>query len=172
MLPEAFVTHMAAGRLRIKIPSKKGEARYFSSLKERISALPGIQKIEVNPLTGSVLVLHSLPAREIDFKVLSEYTAAGNLFNLQTGNGAGKPVSDKIAEIFTGADKEVRNFTKGELDLPTAAAIGLLGVGLVQAARGKQTGIAWHAAFWYALNIFLNNQRNRRDPGGQREVSP
>lgn len=171
-LPEAFITHMAAGRLRIKIPSKKGESAYFSSLKERVSALPGIQKIEVNPVTGSVLVLHTLPVEEIDFKVLSEYTAAGGLFKLETPNGSGKPVSDKITGMFKGADKGVRDFTGGQLDLPTAAVLGLLGVGLFQMSRGKTTAPAWHVAFWYALNIFLNNQRDKTGKQIQGEVSP
>lgn len=159
MLPEAFVTHMTAGRLRIKIPSKKGERSYFSSLQERFSGLPGVQKIEVNPLTGSVLVRHSLSVKELDLKVLSGYTEAGGLFKLGAPNGAEKPVSNKINGTFRRADEKVREFTKGELDLSTAAVLGLLGVGVVQMVRGKTAAPAWHVAFWYAFNIFLNNQR-------------
>jgi hypothetical protein len=161
MLPEAFITHMAAGRLRIRIPSKKGARTYFESLKDQISGLPGIQKIEVNSLTGSVLVFHDLSVQEIDLKTLSGYSKAGGLFRLEARNGSGKPVSEKIKGIFKGADRGVRDFTRGELDLSTAAVLGLLGVGLVQMTRGKTAAPAWHVAFWYALNIFLNNQRNK-----------
>jgi hypothetical protein len=161
MLPEAFITHMAAGRLRIRIPSKKGEMTYFTSLKDQISGLPGIEKIEVNSLTGSVLVLHNLPVQEIDLKTLAGYSKAGGLFRLEAPNGAEKPVSEKISGIFKGADKGVRDFTRGQFDLPTVAVLGLLGVGLVQMTRGKTAAPAWHVAFWYAMNIFLNNQRNK-----------
>lgn len=160
MLPQAFITHVAAGRLRIRIPSRKGERTYFTSLQEQISGLPGIRKIEVNPLTGSVLVLHDLPVQGIDLKTIAGYSKAGGLFRLEAPNGSGKPVSEKIKGIFKGADRGVRDFTRGAFDLPTAAVLGLLGVGLVQMTRGKMAAPAWHVAFWYALNIFLNNQRN------------
>lgn len=172
MLPEAFVTHMTAGRLRIRIPSKKGEAAYFSSLKERFSGVPGVQKIEVNPMTGSVLVRHTLSVREMDLGILSGYTEAGGLFKLGTFKGANQPVSEKITEIFKDADEKVRGFTAGEIDLSTAAVFGLLGVGVVQMVRGRSAAPAWHVAFWYALNIFLNNQRNKTEKPLQKEVSP
>jgi hypothetical protein len=171
MLPEAYVTHMTAGRLRIKIPSKKGERSYFLSLKDQFSGLPGVQKIEVNPLTGSVLVRHTLSVRESDLKVLSGYTEAGGLFKLGAQDGLEKPVSDQIGGIFKGADEKVRGFTGGQVDLSTAAVVGLLGVGLFQIARGKSAAPAWHVAFWYALNIFLNNQRGKTALIHKEEVS-
>ena len=59
MIPEAHVSHRMTRRLRIKIPSKKGDVSYFSILREQVSALPGIQEITVNPQIGSALILYT-----------------------------------------------------------------------------------------------------------------
>ncbi len=41
MMLDAHVSHGMARSLRIKIPSKKGEVSYFSTLRERFSGRPG-----------------------------------------------------------------------------------------------------------------------------------
>jgi allophanate hydrolase subunit 1 len=44
------------GRVRFKVPQIKHSATRAASLRERITLLPGIETVEVNPTTGSVLV--------------------------------------------------------------------------------------------------------------------
>ncbi|MGB3940029.1 MAG: hypothetical protein WBK96_00885, partial [Candidatus Manganitrophaceae bacterium] len=68
-------------------------------------------------------------------------------------------------ESFQDANRKVERFTGGEVDLPTLAFVGLLGFGIFDMTRGKTAAPVWHVAFWYALNIFLSNQRNK-DAGG------
>lgn len=167
MLPEAHITHQAAGRLRMKIPAQKGNAAFFSSLKERFSSFPGVQKVEVNPLTGSVLVLHTIDLKEVDFKMISEYTQQSGLFRLGQPNTSNGSVSQRMVESFQGVNRKVEQFTGGEVDLPTLAFVGLLGFGIFDMARGKTAAPAWHVAFWYALNIFLSNQRNKENKSVQ-----
>lgn len=161
MLPKAHISHQTSGRLRIRIPSQKGNAAYFASLKERFSSFPGVQKIEVNPLTGSVLVLHTIDLNKIDFKMISEYTEQSGLFLFEQSNHSAGTVSQKVVETFQDANRKVEKFTGGEVDLPTLSVVGLLGVGLLGMARGRTAAPAWHVAFWYALNIFLNSQKNK-----------
>ncbi len=167
MLPEAHISHQTSGRLRIKIPSQKGNKAYFSSLKERFSDFPGVQKIEVNPLTGSVLVLHTIDLNKIDLKMISEYTEQSGLFRFEQANPSAGSVSQRVVESFQDANRKVERFTGGEVDLPTMAFVGLLGFGLFDMARGKTAAPAWHVAFWYALNIFLSNQRTKESKNTQ-----
>lgn len=161
MLPKAHISHQTSGRLRIRIPSQKGNAAYFASLKERFSSFPGIQKIEVNPLTGSVLILHQIDLKQIDFKMISDYTEQSGLFRFEQLNHSAGSVSQRVVETFQDVDRKVEKFTGGEVDLPTLSFVGLLGIGLWGMARGKTAAPAWHVAFWYALNIFLNSQKNK-----------
>lgn len=161
MLPAAHISHQTLGRLRIKIPSQKRNTSYFLSLKERFSSFPGVQKIEVNPLTGSMLVFHTIDLNTIDFKLISEYTEQSELFRFERPNLSADSVSQKVVETFQNANRKVERFTGGEVDLATLAFTGLLGFGLFEMARGKTAAPAWHVAFWYAMNIFLSSQRNK-----------
>jgi Heavy metal associated domain 2 len=60
MIPEAHVSHELTRRLRIRVPSKKGNASYFSSLVEQLSECPGIEEIRVIPRLGTALILHEI----------------------------------------------------------------------------------------------------------------
>src|SRR5579884_414175 len=163
MLPKAYISHQTSGRLRIRIPTQKRNQAYFSALKERFSSFPGVQKVEVNPLTGSVLVQHTFHLNEIDFKMISDYTQQGGLFQLERPDLSAGSVSKKVVETFQNANQKVERFTGGDIDLPTLTSMGLLGFGLFEMARGKVAAPMWHVAFWYALNIFLSNQRGKEN---------
>lgn len=56
-LAEAVIRHRSTGRLRLKVPSKKGYYAYFNALKDAFSDIEGLKGIEINPMTGSVLLL-------------------------------------------------------------------------------------------------------------------
>jgi len=57
-LPQARVCHLAHGRLRLKIPEKRRDEAFFEAVRQQLSR-DGIKRVEVNPLTASVLVQFS-----------------------------------------------------------------------------------------------------------------
>lgn len=57
-LPAAEISHAMPGRTRLRISDRRGDAAFFASIASGLSALPGVHKVEVKPLTGSVLVQH------------------------------------------------------------------------------------------------------------------
>ena len=59
MLPDAYLSHQTSGRIRVKIPSKKGDDSYFKNANALLQQHKGIDRTEVNPLTGSILIIHS-----------------------------------------------------------------------------------------------------------------
>jgi len=159
MLPEAFITHFSSGRVRVKVPSRKGDQAYFLSLKEKFSAFPGVQRTEVNALTGSILILHSLNLESLDLKQMAAYTEFNGLFRL-----GGDPLSERgptlnirgrFKEMFQNLNEKMTGMTQGEIDLPTLAFLSLLGIGIYQISIGNFAAPAWYVAFWYAMNIFL-----------------
>src|ERR1700723_4258533 len=49
--------HQVPGRVRMKIPSAKGNPELLEQMKQTLSVIPGIEEVIVNPATGSQ-VLH------------------------------------------------------------------------------------------------------------------
>lgn len=148
-LPQARVCHFASGRLRVKIPEKRRDEAFFGTVRECLSSWDSIERVEVNPLTASVLVQFSNLAAlftdnalkndlfEVDFDVLS---------------ALGEPpqaLTDHATAGLHKADETIRRWTAGAADLRSAVFVFLVGTGLVQVLRGN---IAAPAAtlFWYA----------------------
>ena len=152
MLPPALISHRTTGRLRVKIPSKKGDGAFFQSLKERFSILEGINAIEINPLTGSMLILHSS-----DERTIAGYALANNLFMLQELGSSPAGLQRRISKAFVSIDSQLKSATSGEIDIGGLAFLVLMGFGIYQISVGNLTALPWYAAFWYALNIFLKS---------------
>jgi hypothetical protein len=151
-LPEdTYLSHASKGRLRLKIPSKKRDQAFFDDLQRSLTTLPGLDKIEANPLSGSLLIVHT--------KLPDELAAwVKNLAGLSSRkNKPGKPNSivQMVSGTFQQVNKQVQGFTRGELDVPTLSFMALLAIGIYQISRKNLTAPAWYTAFWYALNIFL-----------------
>lgn len=152
MLPNAYITHATQGRVRIKIPAKKGDSAYFASLRDKLAALselPGIQRIEANPLTGSILVLHTLDPDAIDLGLVAQYSEFNQLFRLQQPSVKQTPVPGNKASGRVG----------GEIDPKLLAILGFVGVAIIQLKRGHIMMPAI-TALWYAYSLIKERQRD------------
>jgi hypothetical protein len=152
-LPEAFVAHVSHGRVRVKIPAKKHDRDYFSQLKKYLEPWPGIKKVETNPLTGSVLVLHTLDLKTLDdLKTMSDYSEMLGLFKVAPPETSNASVARSLAGGIAGLNQSVKGLTAGAVDLPTLGVLGLLGVGIWQVSRGD-VAVPAITALWYASSI-------------------
>ncbi len=154
-LPEdTYLSHVSKGRLRLRIPSKKRDSAFFNRLQSVFSSYPGLDQIRVNPLSGSLLILHSeLPEEMASFvKTLAGVAPKKN--SLKKPN----TIYQRVTGTFQQVNTQIQGFTKGELDVPTLSFIALLAVGIYQISRKNFTAPAWYTAFWYALNIFLKSK--------------
>jgi hypothetical protein len=157
-VPEAYICHASSGRLRVRIPAKKNDPTYFSGLQEYLAPIPGIVSVEVNPLTGSVLVEHELDLNSIDdLKPVADYSEMSGLFKLvvptrAAPNGAAIPLGQCLAATVARFNEQVKSWTSGMVDFPTVAALGLISVGVVQASRGL-IAVPAISALWYASEI-------------------
>ena len=50
------IVHQIPGRIRMKIPSAKGNPDQLEAYKQTLSLIPGIEQVETNPETGSVVL--------------------------------------------------------------------------------------------------------------------
>ena len=122
----AIIEHQLPGRLRLRIPTRRGDVSFFQRVVQALSECPEIEEVYATPLTGSILVRHSGSVQAI--------TAAA--------------AERKFFEVGDRPEKarQVPPASSSPLD---AAATGLAGLAVFQIARGQVIG---HAAenFWNA----------------------
>jgi hypothetical protein len=150
MLPKAFINHRTPSRLRIRIPSRRGDQNSLAEIGKQLSQLKNIDRVEVNPFTGSVLLGHG----NVNTQAISDYAAEKGLFELEhPTQKPAEPLSHTVATRIRNVSKAVNRLSGGALDLAGAAFLLLLGVGAYQIVRGNLSAPPWYTAFWYALGI-------------------
>ena len=157
MTPDAEVVHSSKRRLRVRILSKKGDAAYWETLADRFSRCEGIEDIEVNPRTGSVLFVH-----DTDSAAIIRFAASEGVFLAEEKRPVREypAIYDGLTDSFTKVDNTIKEFTKNELDLSSLSFMALVGAGIYKIAKGDFSAPAWYTAFWYGLNIFLKSKPN------------
>lgn len=167
MMPQAREVHATSRRLRLRIPSKKGDGSYFSLIKERLAECPGVESAEVNPLTGSTLILH-----HTDAATIADYATRNDLFRFKPWKGSRKTLFESVEDILDDLNRRLRRVTGGEFDIPSLFFLVLLISGIYQIARGNIGAPAWYSAFWYATGIRSRDlMRKLGEPASTEDVS-
>jgi hypothetical protein len=96
-------------------------------------------------------------AENLDQVGIAKYAEEKSLFNIQASGNQQKSLSKRLVEPVGALSDSIRQFSKGELDLPGMAFLALLGVGIYQIARGNLRAPPWYTAFWYAMGIFTKS---------------
>ncbi len=157
-VPDAFIAHSIVGRLRLKIPSRRGDGAYLKKIAEEFSSLPGIEQVTVNPETSSILFLHGL-----EKEMIMRHLSGSGLFQLSPSPVAPASLHRGVESCFREVSGKIENVTGGTLGASELAFLALLGAGGIQITRGNLTAIPWYAAFWYAFNIFLKSDRQKKE---------
>ena len=152
----AILSHQSPGRLRLKIPSKKGDGLFFQSLRDQLSNLSGVERIDINPPTGSILLIHS-----IDTGKIAQFARDNGLFEIQQGSSSPSYLHQEVSKAFNILDEQAKGFTGGGINLGALASLALITAGTYQIFRGNFGAIPWYTAYWYGLNLFLKSK-----PGG------
>jgi hypothetical protein len=166
-LPDAYISHFTSGRLRLKIPARKADPAYFAFLRDQLSALPGVEAVAVNPVTGSVLIHHGYDPKEVDLKPVAELTELGGLFRLQIPEPQGTRISiaEQVSGTMGGFNAQLKEWSGGAVDFQSLALLALLGVSLFQAQRGTVM-IPAITALWYASSL-LKDAQSTEDRDGK-----
>ncbi len=160
-LPEAVVVHFTTNRLRLRISSQKRNHTYFKTLATMLSDIDGVSAVDVNPITGSVLMSHNL-----ELKMLIDRLNEKGHFKIKMDNGSKGNLHKQIESFFTDANRKVIKATGGELNLPMLIFISLLSTSLLQIIRGQFNAIPWYTALWYAYSLFKKGKGNNNSAVG------
>jgi len=130
------------------------------TLPEKFNGFQGIDEIDINPLTGSVLFRHRNNSSEI-----MEFIDKQGIFVIR-----GKPirpvsVHNGFSSLYEKFNGSVTSVTNGVTNMGGLAFLVLVGYGIFQISRGNIAGPAWYTAFWYALGIFQKSKNNGKSPG-------
>ncbi|APO68848.1 hypothetical protein IE4872_CH03248 [Rhizobium gallicum] len=147
MRPTAIIEHFTAGRLRVRVPDRRGDVSYFRSAIEKLSEHSEIASLRANPITGSILIQH-----EINLSLIREIAARSEVFDLQESSA---PLPRPAP---SSPNRQVSDRGVTGLDGSGATEIGLIGLAFYQAIRGHALGPA-SENFWNAFGgmRILNN---------------
>lgn len=130
MTPIATIQHQIPGRLRLRIPARRGDVSFFHGIVQALSRLPSVEKLDAIPLTGSIIIRHSGSAQAIAAAATEQ-----GLFEIGPEEPKEAPAPSTRRRPYSG--------------LRSTAATGLSGLALFQVARGRLTGNAAEN-FWNA----------------------
>ena len=164
------VVHALPGRVRLKIPGVKNNPNLARQAQEKLGLVPGIQRVEANPATGSLLILYDLallasvealgPLGEIFAELFPEVALeelAAGLQELMEAGGAAQTTGGLLGGLTTvGNPGLTRNFNLNLL-LP----LTLLFLGGRSLFTSKEMLFpAWYDLLWFGFSTFL--MLNRR----------
>jgi hypothetical protein len=156
-MTDAQVCHRIPGRTRIRVPERRGDAAYFADVQRALAGLEGVERCDVNPVTGSLIIEHSAP-----LAALVEHAAQAGVFRLAQLDPESVPGRVRALLNLRRLDQEVSRASNGEVDLATLTAAGLLTMAAVQLVRGQILAPAT-TLLWYALATmhFLSEPKDR-----------
>jgi hypothetical protein len=155
MLAVAAIAHSARGRTRFKIPARRRDVEYFSAVERELRSAPKVERVEVNPITGSVLVHHR--------GSLGEVCAHAEKTNLFRASATPDLPHDLLLQRASLMDRQVQDLSGQALDLRSLALVLLLSVGLFQLLRGQFAAPAL-TVFWYAATLYTLSGRDAGQP--------
>jgi hypothetical protein len=121
-LPQAHVAHRIPYRLRVHVPSRKGDRDYFHKASERLRGQPSVRSVRASSITGSITIEHDGHARD-----LVQLAREIDVFDLPEA-----ALAQAVAGQVTG--------TVPGLEPSAAVSAGLAAMGIHQAIRGNLLG--------------------------------
>jgi hypothetical protein len=128
--PAAAVVHETPGRSRLRVAEKRGDRAYFEAAQRVLSGCPGVRRVSVSPLTGSLLVLHAG-----ELAAVVSFARDRAIFEL-----AAAPLPDTFASIEAEVrrlDTKLRAGSQERWGVAGLTFYGLVGAGLWQLVQGR-----------------------------------
>lgn len=147
MFKQAELIHHVPGRVRISVPRIKGNPSICSAIGEIGTSVPGVQRIDANPVTGSVLVHYDRHDPDVEQRLAAtledldrllplidpelaeaERTEAKLLDDVESVLGQ-TPIAASLRATSDRLDQSIQHLTHGSLTLAIVLPIALAGAG-------------------------------------------
>jgi hypothetical protein len=165
------IAHATPGRIRFKVPHGKGNPEVLNPVADAFRGLPGIESVDINPVTGSV-VLNYDPDRHIEFAGQFERRRAaveGPSYRppeteIDKFADAIEKEAEFLAERSAGArafveffkrfDSEIKVATGNNFDLKLTLGAGVLAAVVLEVGATAATPV-WITLLLFGANHFV-----------------
>jgi hypothetical protein len=172
------IAHQVPGRIRMKVPSAKGEPELLAEIQRSFSVIPGIEEVVINPVTGSLVLKYDAEQHD-DFH--ARFTHHFNEHHADNTSAHHRPPSTEIDAIvsmiqeeadFLAAhsdaakavvdfcrhcDREIKIGSGNTLDLKMVLCFGIVGVMIFEIGATAATPV-WVTLSLFGLNHFIEMQ--------------
>lgn len=161
----ASIESYVPGRIRVRIPRDQRGSETAKDVASMLRDIAGIRGVDVNAVTGSVLVEYDPESIDVD-QLIAMGKAANIIGDIESAAAGGiespgfAPRSRAATRIVTGFqrfDDLVNRASRGLLDAKTLMPLLLLGVSLGRAfGKTKNAPAPWQSLMWYAYSMFMH----------------
>lgn len=162
MLPTVDVAHHHAGRTRLRVPARRGDATFFQRVAQAYTERADVAAVETNPLTGSILLHHQAALDD-----LLRFAVEQQLFAPPPPPPPARSLTLLVSEQLDRLDRFVQHETNETYDLADVAFVGLLAAGAAQFLRGQRLGPT-SALLTSAVAVMAYRRRSRHDQRNNR----
>jgi hypothetical protein len=146
------IEHTLAGRTRLRAPSLVGDEVGRERLESKLGGVEGIHRLEINSITGSVLVHHDAHGIRADLIFAAIARVLGLEDELE--NVPTPVVARELRDFAQSVNRAVYEKTGGLLDLWTLSALALAGVGIRKVlAEGRLSLPTGFTLVWWATHM-------------------
>jgi hypothetical protein len=167
------IEHQVPGRVRMKIPSGKGNPELLKQVSETFAVIPGIEHVTVNPVTGSVVLYYDTDRHdEFHGTFRGHYEAHGGRNGAHAAQRGADTELDKLAssieaeaeflashshsaravvDFVKKLDHEIKLATNNNLDLKIVFGVGIIFLTVFEVGATAATPV------WVTLAIFTVN---------------
>lgn len=164
------VVHAIPGRIRLKIQKLKNDPASAKEVVARLRKLPGIDRVEVNPVTGSVVVSYgggTSGSEEITpglseafgstlFPGIDPTELRRQLSHRGNGSASPTPLANRIQRFLGGIDHGVGRASRGTIDLRVLVPVALFCAGLaIISTSGTLPVPTWYDLIWASFVTFV-----------------
>lgn len=173
------IAHQVPGRIRMKVPSAKGNPDLLRQISEPFCAIPGVEEVTVNPATGSVVVHYDADQHDDfhghfqhhygralpeDSPPKTELDELANKIEAEAEFLARNSQSARaIVDCFKRIDREIKVATNNTIDLKIVFAAGIIGFTLIEVGATAATPV-WVTLAVFGLNHFIEMHTPHASP--------
>jgi copper chaperone CopZ len=156
---QSAISHHLPHRTRIRVPRRHRQLPTMNKIQDRLIKVPGVQSVEVNERTGSVLVHHDVSDDTFDKLSSAISEVASEVFTeaLDAELPGVSRLASYLGSKVRGVNNSIAQSTDSQIDLHSAIPLFLLGASVVKFVREKSWwgDIPAFVLFYYAWDSFL-----------------
>jgi cation transport ATPase len=170
------IAHQVPGRIRMKVGAAKANPELLEQIKETFMVIPGVEQVEVNPATGSVVLHYDVDQHDEFHGHLQHHTgghhqppptneidALANKIQQEAEFLAENSHTARvIVDFFRQLDRQIKTSSHNTIDLKIVLAFGIAGFTIAEVGANAATPV-WVTLAMFGLNHFIEANTHKAD---------